>query len=110
MATCSIRGSTRSPTLPSTTPLKPLSVSCCSLFVNWTDSALKRVQSLFILVLDEQKAGNEWRERNVEACTLAMFEDASEKCHDDRAASAGRELFVSDAAVRTGSAGSLAAC
>lgn len=36
--------------------------------------------STFILVLDEQKAGNEWRERNVEACTLAMFEDASEKC------------------------------
>lgn len=36
--------------------------------------------SSFILVLDEQKAGNEWRERNVEACTLAMFEDASEKC------------------------------
>ncbi len=34
----------------------------------------------FILVLDEQKAGNEWREKNVEACTLAMFEDASEKC------------------------------
>lgn len=36
--------------------------------------------STFILVLDEQKAGNEWREKNVEACTLAMFEDASEKC------------------------------
>lgn len=36
--------------------------------------------STFILVLDEQKAGSEWRERNVEACTLAMFEDASEKC------------------------------
>ncbi|MEX5628063.1 MULTISPECIES: DUF3800 domain-containing protein [Pseudomonas] len=34
----------------------------------------------FIVLLDEQKAGNEWRERNVEACTLAMFEDASEKC------------------------------
>lgn len=34
----------------------------------------------FILVLDEQKAGSEWREKNVEACTLAMFEDASEKC------------------------------
>ena len=33
----------------------------------------------FIVLLDEQKAGNEWRERNVEACTLAMFEDASEK-------------------------------
>jgi hypothetical protein len=36
--------------------------------------------STFILVLDEQKAGSEWREKNVEACTLAMFEDASEKC------------------------------
>lgn len=34
----------------------------------------------FILVLDEQKAGSEWRERNVEACTLAMFEDEAEKC------------------------------
>jgi hypothetical protein len=34
----------------------------------------------FIVLLDEQKAGNEWRERNVEACTLAMFEDASQKC------------------------------
>lgn len=34
----------------------------------------------FIVLLDEQKAGNEWRERNVEACTLAMFEDPSEKC------------------------------
>lgn len=34
----------------------------------------------FILVLDEQKAGDDWRERNVEACTLAMFNDASEKC------------------------------
>lgn len=36
--------------------------------------------STFIVLLDEQKAGNDWRERNVEACTLAMFEDASEKC------------------------------
>lgn len=35
--------------------------------------------STFILVLDEQKAGNEWREKNVEACTLAMFEDVK-KC------------------------------
>ncbi|WP_282579061.1 DUF3800 domain-containing protein [Pseudomonas sp. CYM-20-01] len=34
----------------------------------------------FIVLLDEQKAGNEWRERNVEACTLAMFEDPAEKC------------------------------
>ena len=34
----------------------------------------------FMLLLDEQRAGNEWRERNVEACTLAMFEDATEKC------------------------------
>ncbi len=34
----------------------------------------------FIVLLDERKAGNEWRERDVEACTLAMFEDASEKC------------------------------
>jgi hypothetical protein len=36
--------------------------------------------STFMLMLDEQRAGNEWREKNVEVCTLAMFEDASEKC------------------------------
>jgi hypothetical protein len=34
----------------------------------------------FLVLLDEQQAGDEWRERNVEACTLAMFEDPSEKC------------------------------
>lgn len=44
------------------------------------DRFCAKENSTFILVLDEQKAGNEWRERNVEACTLAMFEDASEKC------------------------------
>lgn len=44
------------------------------------DRFCAKEDSTFILVLDEQKAGNEWRERNVEACTLAMFEDASEKC------------------------------
>ncbi len=36
--------------------------------------------STFMVLLDEQKAGGEWREKNVEACTLAMFEDPSEKC------------------------------
>ncbi|WP_338921241.1 DUF3800 domain-containing protein [Pseudomonas silesiensis] len=36
--------------------------------------------STFMLMLDEQRCGNEWRETNVEVCTLAMFEDASEKC------------------------------
>ncbi|NUT77214.1 DUF3800 domain-containing protein [Pseudomonas sp. C1C7] len=36
--------------------------------------------STFMLMLDEHRAGNEWRETNVEVCTLAMFEDASEKC------------------------------
>lgn len=36
-------------------------------------------QSTFMVLLDEQQAGDEWRERNVEACTLAMFEDLSEK-------------------------------
>lgn len=35
--------------------------------------------STFMVLLDEQQAGDEWRERNVEACTLAMFEDSSEK-------------------------------
>lgn len=34
----------------------------------------------FMLLLDEQDAGDEWRERNVEACTLSMFEDSDEKC------------------------------
>ncbi len=36
-------------------------------------------KSTFAILLDEQQAGNAWRERNVEACTLAMFEDATEK-------------------------------
>lgn len=36
--------------------------------------------STFMLMLDEQRAGNEWRETNVEICTLAMFEDTAEKC------------------------------
>lgn len=36
--------------------------------------------STFSVLLDEQKAGNRWRERNVEACTMAMFEDKTEKC------------------------------
>ncbi|MGN6233964.1 MAG: DUF3800 domain-containing protein [Trinickia sp.] len=34
----------------------------------------------FMLLIDEQNAGDRWRERNVEACTLAMFEDPAEKC------------------------------
>lgn len=34
----------------------------------------------FMLFIDEQNAGDKWRERNVEACTLAMFEDPTEKC------------------------------
>ncbi|MBJ9756643.1 DUF3800 domain-containing protein [Burkholderia cepacia] len=34
----------------------------------------------FLVLLDEQDAGDRWRESNVEACTLAMFEDQSEKC------------------------------
>ncbi len=33
-----------------------------------------------MVLLDEQKAGDEWRMRNVEACTLAMFEDKDQKC------------------------------
>jgi hypothetical protein len=36
-------------------------------------------KSTFMVLLDEQQAGDEWRECNVEACTLAMFEDPSEK-------------------------------
>lgn len=34
----------------------------------------------FLVMLDEQQAGNLWRERNIEACTQAMFEDTQEKC------------------------------
>jgi len=34
----------------------------------------------FLVMLDEQQAGNLWRERNMEACTHAMFEDENEKC------------------------------
>ncbi|MNP21965.1 hypothetical protein D3C76_1146060 [compost metagenome] len=44
------------------------------------DRFCARTDSTFILLLDEQRAGNEWRERNVEACTRAMFEDTAEKC------------------------------
>lgn len=36
--------------------------------------------STFMVLLDEQQAGSEWRLRNVEACTLAMFEDKEQKC------------------------------
>lgn len=34
----------------------------------------------FIVLLDEQQAGDEWRMRHVESCTLAMFEDKAKKC------------------------------
>jgi hypothetical protein len=44
------------------------------------DFFCQKHDSTFMLMLDEQRAGNEWRETNVEVCTLAMFEDASEKC------------------------------
>lgn len=37
-------------------------------------------KSTFMMLLDEQRAGDDWRMRNVEACTLAMFEDAVQKC------------------------------
>ncbi len=48
--------------------------------VRTIDRFCTKTDSTFMLLLDEQRAGNEWRERNVEACTLAMFEDSSEKC------------------------------
>ena len=35
--------------------------------------------STFMVLLDEQHTGNEWCERNVEACMLAMFKDESKK-------------------------------
>lgn len=37
-------------------------------------------ESTFLLVLDQQNAGDKWRNRNVEKCTLAMFEDDTKKC------------------------------
>lgn len=37
-------------------------------------------QSTFMVLLDEQQAGEDWRLNNVEACTLAMFEDKTQKC------------------------------
>ncbi|CAB3688799.1 DUF3800 domain-containing protein [Achromobacter pestifer] len=37
-------------------------------------------RATFMLLLDEQQAGNVWREANVEACTLAMFEVAADRC------------------------------
>lgn len=50
-------------------------------------SAIQRVDryglangDTFIALLDEQQAGNAWRERNVAACTLAMFESSDRKC------------------------------
>lgn len=37
-------------------------------------------QATFMLLLDEQQAGNFWREMHMEACTLMMFEATTEKC------------------------------
>lgn len=37
-------------------------------------------QATFMLLIDEQQAGSRWREMNVEACTLAMIEDATDRC------------------------------
>ena len=37
-------------------------------------------QATFLLILDQQDAGDKWRENNVKKCTLAMFEDTNEKC------------------------------
>jgi Protein of unknown function (DUF3800) len=34
----------------------------------------------FLLLLDEQQAGNAWREHNVEVCTRVMFDDRQDKC------------------------------
>lgn len=34
----------------------------------------------FIVLLDEQRAGDDWRMSHVETCTLAMFEDKAQKC------------------------------
>lgn len=36
--------------------------------------------STFMVLLDEQQAGEDWRLKNVEACTLAMFEDKDQRC------------------------------
>lgn len=39
----------------------------------------QRDHATFAVLLDEQQAGNNWREHQVEACTTAMFE-AADKC------------------------------
>ena len=43
------------------------------------DRHCQRDNATFAVLLDEQQAGNEWREHQVEACTTAMFEGA-DKC------------------------------
>lgn len=43
------------------------------------DQHCQRDHATFAVLLDEQQAGNEWREHQVEACTIAMFE-GSAKC------------------------------
>ena len=44
------------------------------------DQFCATTNSTFMVLLDEQQAGDEWRLRHVEACTLAMFEDKVQKC------------------------------
>ncbi|EJT85028.1 hypothetical protein PPS11_13946 [Pseudomonas putida S11] len=69
--------------------------------VRTIDRYCTQSRSTFMLLLDEQRAGNEWREQNVEACTLAMFEDPAEKMSEpDRAAAAGRKPPLPDPAMR----------
>ncbi|MCY1232921.1 DUF3800 domain-containing protein [Achromobacter veterisilvae] len=48
--------------------------------VRLTDRFFSARQATFMLLIDEQQAGSGWREMNVEACTLAMFEDAAHRC------------------------------
>ena len=44
------------------------------------DQFCASTQSTFSVLLDEQKAGDRWRLGTVEACTIPMFEDKTDKC------------------------------
>ena len=44
------------------------------------DQFCATTNATFFVLLDEQQAGDEWRMRHVETCTLAMFEDKMQKC------------------------------
>ncbi|WP_237380656.1 DUF3800 domain-containing protein [Cupriavidus sp. SW-Y-13] len=48
--------------------------------VRQVDGHCAQTNATCMVLLDHQDAGDEWRERNVEACTVAMFEDEDGRC------------------------------